>query len=50
MFKIVGSFIEPESNVNLQPKEKQSHRKENTAAKKYEHKNKVHKDFKLPRG
>ena len=32
----------------MQPK-KGSHRKENTTTKKYEHKNKVYKDFKSPR-
>ena len=44
----VGSFIEPESNVNLQPKRRKV--TENTTTKKYEHKNNVHKDFKSPRG
>ena len=38
MFKSAGSFIEPESNVSLHPKKKESYRKESTTIKKYGHK------------
>ena len=45
----VGSSIETESNVNLQPKRRKVTEK-NIPTKKYEHKNNVHKDFMSPRG
>ena len=45
----VGSSIETESNVNLQPKRRKVTEK-NITTKKYEHKNNVHKDFMSPRG
>ena len=41
----VGSFTEPESNVNLQPKRRKVTEKK-TPPLLCEHKNNVHKDFK----
>ena len=42
-------FIDPESNVSLQPKRSKSHKKENTTTKKHEQNNNAHNDFKSPR-
>lgn len=43
------SFNETESKGNMQPKKKESHRKESTTVKKYEHRSNVHIGFKSPR-